>query len=261
MADIARPWIKLWKSWRTDPDIIRLSWEQRGKWVALLLFVADNGCDGTWTGPLQDLAIALGLSGRGTRPRLAAVTLCRRLPGITVTAVSPSRERVSGDTQVTASLLCGSSEDTGGRVGEQPNKPRDTETVTVTFTNWRKYQESSSTARTRRWRHRRSGDAFDRHGNAGEASRERVTVTADVTKKRVEKEPPVTGTLSAHVTSNGQPDLDSNGFERSAFRRDCPDPTWRGRCVIPDHPGPKPIVHQCPYHAAERTHQKVVSTL
>ena len=44
--------------------------------------------------------------------------------------------------------------------------------------------------------------------------------------------------------------LTPDGFSRAAFRQDCPDPDWHGRCVIPDAPGPKPRVVQCPHHAA-----------
>src|SRR5262249_13922645 len=39
-------------------------------------------------------------------------------------------------------------------------------------------------------------------------------------------------------------------FPYGAFRHDCPDERWRGRCVRPDVEGPKPVVKQCPAHCA-----------
>lgn len=42
-------------------------------------------------------------------------------------------------------------------------------------------------------------------------------------------------------------------YPRDAFRFDCPEVKWRGRCVRPDFEGPKPAdVRQCPAHRAGR---------
>lgn len=57
--------------------------------------------------------------------------------------------------------------------------------------------------------------------------------------------------LEANASSNGLPNLTLDGYARDAFRTDCPDPTWRGRCVVPEHPGPKPILHRCPFHEGQ----------
>jgi hypothetical protein len=56
MAD-TRPWIKLWKSVLTDPDLQRLSLADLGRWLQLLVFVGTHGDGGRIMIPhLSDLS-------------------------------------------------------------------------------------------------------------------------------------------------------------------------------------------------------------
>lgn len=149
MAD-QRPWIKLWKSFRSDPDIRRLSFEAQGRWLHLLLFIAEHGTDGSWTGPLGALVHALQFVNRGERGRQAAGKFLARLPGVTVTARDVATVSPQGGSRVAPATPIGHMEQ-GGLLN-------DPITVTVTFRNWAKYQESNSIHRTRRWRGKRHGD-------------------------------------------------------------------------------------------------------
>lgn len=202
--DDHRPWIKLWKTFRSDPALAQMTLEQQARWIHLLLFVAENGQEGVYTAPARAAWQQLGSALRAAPQRRHRDGLSDLISGFPGTRL----EAHSG-------------------------------TVTVTFVNWRKYQESNSTARTRRWREKRHGDG---HSDAVEASHEQSHERRSVTKKRgeVDKNP-----LSP-VTANGQPDpaipyaqrtdrqiWTADGYPRTAFRTDCPDEAWRLRCVSP----------------------------
>jgi hypothetical protein len=104
-------------------------------------------------------------------------------------------------------------------------------------------QREAGKARARRSRDRGRGNAErsgERHAERSAHVQENVRDSA-VLSCAV---PP----LRSPQDTNG---LDLNGYARDAFRTDCPDPTWRGRCVVPEHPGPKPILHRCPFHESQ----------
>lgn len=154
MAD-QRPWIKLWKSFRTDPGIQRLTYRDQGRWLHLLLFVAEHGVEGVWTGPLRSLVHALDFAAEGARARRLCGRFLGRVPGVTVTAADTHE----GQAKVRLESGQGQARVSHESQGEQLDFDTDPLTVTVTFRNWSKYQESNSLHRTRAWRGKRHGDA------------------------------------------------------------------------------------------------------
>jgi hypothetical protein len=126
MADL-RPWLKLWKTTYNDAQLSRLSMEDRGRWLWLLLYVSLNGERGRMVlaGGLQELRDVLATASRGPRDD-SVRRILSRLPGVSICdADAPSHA------------------------------------VTITFDKWAKYQEDSSAERTRRWRQqRRHGDGI-----------------------------------------------------------------------------------------------------
>jgi hypothetical protein len=121
MAD-HRPWLKLWKTAYSDPALSRLSLEDLGRWLRLLLFVGLNGEGGSITLPegLEHLSNTLRV-----RSAKAAREALGRLPGVAIKE---------------ADFLSSA--------------------VTVSFTKWKKYQVDDSSPRVQRWRDkRRSGNA------------------------------------------------------------------------------------------------------
>jgi len=123
--------------------------------------------------------------------------------------------------------------------------------LTITFTKWAKYQEDSSANRTRNWRSR----SAQRDGAPASPTDVRVTVPEE--KRRDTPLPPSSPPSQNHDRPDTPPE---------AFRLDCPDLRWLGRCVDPawvrDHPGAHyPTVDrngtpkQCPHHRAQPSSQ------
>jgi len=152
VADL-RPWLKLWKTAYADAKLSRLSMEDRGRWVWLLLYVGLNGEGGRVvlaTG-LQELRNVLALKDR------KAVRECLdRLPGVACCdAVFPSQE------------------------------------VTITFTKWSKFQEDNSAERTRAWRQRKRYGDGNIPSQVTESERHKMPIGDGVRlRSRREEKPP-----------------------------------------------------------------------
>ena len=117
-----RPWLKLWTSLLTDPDFNTLDLPDQARWVRLFVYVGVHGAGGQLT-----LKGGVNLLSGLLRIKVGKqIHEClERLPNVRVDAATfPAME------------------------------------TTITFSKWRKYQDDSSTERTRAWRsRRRSGDA------------------------------------------------------------------------------------------------------
>ncbi len=167
-----------------DPGIRRLSWESKGRWVTLLIFVATHGKEGSWTGPLQALLTLLDWGRRGTRARARTWQFLSSIPGVTVTPPPVARgwqggTRLPPRRHPDATPDCHSDDvaDIGG-----------TETVTVTFDNWAKYQQTNSIYRTRRWRERRHNGSQE-PSPASPAPTSQASPYVTRSRSRVDKNP------------------------------------------------------------------------
>lgn len=75
-----KTWIKAYTQWNRDPDILSLTWEQRGIWMALLLLAADLYIvdeEGTPTGELDTVArtaLRIGCDAKTLQEALRAFT-------------------------------------------------------------------------------------------------------------------------------------------------------------------------------------------
>lgn len=202
MAD-QRPWFKLWNSALSDSDLEALSLEDWARWARLGAYVKMHGEAGSIRLPFdgQSLRSVLRVSPQlgSSRGWESLISTLRVLPGVEV--------QLAGDGK--------------GQV------------ATVSFRNWKKYQDDTSRERMRalRDRHRR-GDGDERHT----VTPPTVTSSSEsdgVEERRGRRESPypLTGTS-----------ITANRFDLppEAFHPDCPDPRWRGHCVnaawLADHP-------------------------
>ena len=114
MPDL-QPWWKLWCSALDDPSLEALSLEGWARWARLALLVKRHGDGGraVFEHPWRPLSRVL----RTRAVEHCIMSILRSLPGV---------------------------------LAEMPETPKGT--ITVTFKNWRKYQESPSAQRTRAWR-------------------------------------------------------------------------------------------------------------
>lgn len=212
MADQLR-WWKLWTAALTDPDLEGLSLEDWARWARLGAFTTLHGDHGVChaTYPATALVESLRIGGRGGVSRHgqtwcwnALIKSLLQLPGIGVA--------VQGD-------------------GAQRS-------ATITWKNWRKYQEDSSAERTRRWRE----DKRLRDGQSASRCDDPETVTGrdgrdgqPASHVTVQPGSPRPGNPIVPLASpsqprpNGRPERPPDRPE--SYRHDCPNRGWRGQCV------------------------------
>ena len=229
MAD-QRPWWKLWVTALSDDDLEALTLEDWARWARLGAHLKAHGEGGAMT--CRRPGRALAKLWRSPRWK-SLLAIAQRLPGVSVEPIE--------------------------------NGPAGTpDAVTIRMKNWKKYQEDSSTERTRKWRQKHAfGDAptpsrRDAHQPSPRPSPERACDgrSDDVEEKRREIDsPPVTVTTP-------KPEDDPTGL----FNDDCPTPylRWRGHCVnrafLAAHPDVKHYParnkegtpKQCPHHREAR---------
>jgi hypothetical protein len=238
MADQLR-WFKVWTSAATDADLRALSLENFARWVLFGLYVREHGDQGSLTLSRPAVEVVLRLRIRSRTPQQSRwsclIKLLKTFPNMTVKG--------------------------------------DDDTVTVTFDNWRKYQEETSWQRMREYRQRRNADRNADRNDPRNESDARTRGDGTVTPLPPSSPPP-NGTpdpphapppprftwppTADRAATHWRPN-DRRPFD--ALNHDCPDPAWRGtlcvnRAYWDAHPGadlpasspdaPK----QCPYHRA-----------
>lgn len=253
MAD-QRPWIKLWKSFRSDPDIKRLGVEGMGRWMLLLLFVAEHGREGVWSGPMHSLVHALTFTGNGERARRRAGQFLARLPGVTVTVKGVATGWPQGGHERAPEHTVS----TPIEHGEQGSLTHDPLTVTVTFRNWAKYQESNSVHRTRRWRGKRHGDGQSAsQASPPEASHASPNVTRS--RSRRDKNPltPVRiGSPATQLPDYPEPEPGAHKVAMASLK----DILANAKPISPPPPEATPTTNHKPRHPIPGVHDEADST-
>lgn len=186
MADTLRPWIKIWKNWLADPSIQRLTFDEKGMWLELLLLVAAHGEAGVWhltserdLPPAFRKALGQRKGGLG-RQRQAQGKLGGKL------RVSWAKNASLPPARHLLKLLPGV---------ELCDDEFPSQGFTISFTNWRKYQVDTSRDRMRELRQKRQ--LSDAHSSSPPGSH--VTL-AD--QKQSRSDPP---TPFSSSSPNGHP--------------------------------------------------------
>lgn len=186
-----RPWLKLWTKALTDPDLVRLSMQDRGRWFWLLLHVGLHGergvlalrhgigdlCELFADEPGEDQSAAHseptpGPPAAHVKPRARDVRrYLKRLPGVHL------QEASFPDSQ-----------------------------MTLTFTKWSKYQVDDSTERVQRWRQKRRIGNVDSPLRGNDNSPLLAPVGNGARREEIREEPPTP--LAPHPFDTTPPDAD-----------------------------------------------------
>ena len=224
MAD-QLPWWKLWTSVLTDDAMQALSLEDFARWCFLGVWLRQHGDGGS--GVISRSSHALTRAWR-SRNWTSVMVILQRLPNVSVEVleVDPSGEPIA---------------------------------LRVAMANWRKYQEESSTQRTRAWRERkRKGDGQQGVTGDGQPASH---VTVQTRRDEIPLPPlsPIPGSTDRSTARSAQSPRPAKTYGRQSdgsyavagfMLNDC-EAGQRGMCVKTEHWNDVPTPRQCAVHKAQ----------